>query len=80
MQKKIAIKKMGPNRQNPKLIEVNGKSYYFSPQNNICLAYVDEEDVAYVLNIKKSCCNGKAKPYFFLASQDDIRRYKNGGR
>ena len=78
---KVAIKKMGPNRQNPKLVELpNGKSYYFSPKNNICMAYVDPEDVDAILAIRKSCCGGNRRPIFFLANEADIRRYEYGGR
>ena len=72
---------MGPNRQNPKNVELpNGRTYYFRPQNNICMAYVDLEDVNAILAIRKACCGGNRRPIFFLASDDDVRRFEFGGR
>lgn len=67
-------------RQNRKTILIsNKKVYHFIPKNNICLAWIDPEDVETILNIKYDCCGNSKKLEFHLASETDVRRYLYGG-
>jgi len=57
----------------------DGSEYVFVPRANISLAWVSNEHVDQILNIKKGCCGGKKKSTFFYANESDIRRWTNGG-
>jgi hypothetical protein len=73
---KVAIRRY---RQNKKRLILGNKIYHFIPKNNICMEWVDLEDVETVLNIKYNCCGNSKKPEFHLASETDVRRYQFGG-
>lgn len=73
----IAVKRL---RQNPKRVDVGHKKFYlFAPKNNICLAWIDPEDVDKILAMRRNCCGNSSKPEFWLASETDVRRYLYGG-
>ena len=58
----------------------SGKEYVAVTQANICLAWIDPDDVENILARKGGCC-GKKRQLFSLASEDDVRRWTNrGGR
>lgn len=60
------------------LVEVNGRGYKFITRANICLAWVKPEDAPKILEMRGGCCGGK-RPVFRVASEDDVRRWTNGG-
>jgi len=66
-------------RVNKKRVILGNKIYHFIPRHNICLAWVDPEDVDAVLSIRYSCCGNSKKPEFHLASEIDVRRHLYGG-
>ena len=67
-------------RQNRKRVIISDKRlYHFIPKNNICMAWVDPEDLQAILNIKYKCCGNSSKQEFFIASETDVRRYLYGG-
>lgn len=54
--------------------------YVFVTQANVCLAWVNPEDVDKLLQVKHGCCGSK-KPVIFYANESDVRRWTNrGGR
>jgi len=58
----------------------SGKEYVAVTEANICLAWVDQRDVEFILGKKGGCC-GKKQKAFSLANADDVRRWTNkGGR
>jgi hypothetical protein len=61
-----------------KYIRVGDREYVFVPRANISLAWVEDQDVDFILRKKKSCCGG-SKPIFFRANPSDIRRWTNNG-
>lgn len=68
-------------RQNQRQVLINKEKFYlFRPQHDICLAWVDPEDVPKVLGIMRICCGGVGKPEFHLATETDVRRWNSGGR
>jgi len=65
----------------PKVIRVNGREYAFVVQANICMSWVQEQDVAVMLKMTKTCCGGNTKKICRLASDADVRRWTaRGGR
>jgi hypothetical protein len=56
----------------------SSKEYVAITQANICLAWVDPDDVDFILAKKDGCCGGKRQS-FFLANGSDVRRWKNKG-
>ena len=74
----IALKRL---RTNPKLVQLGTDTFYqFSPRYNICLAWVDPEDVDRILSMKRDCCGSGGKRQFWLASESDVFRYNTGRR
>ena len=72
-QGQIALKRL---RTNQRLVKVSkNKAYVFVPKNNICLAWVEEEDVPKILAIKRNCCGGSGKQEFFYALEHDVARW-----
>lgn len=63
----------------PQVIKVNGHEYLFGVRANICMAWVLKDDVSAVLNIVKVCCGGNKRHVYRYASEDDVRRWTNGG-
>jgi hypothetical protein len=58
----------------------SGKEYVAVTEANICLTWVEIQDVDYILAKRGGCCNKKQKA-FRLANEDDVRRWTNkGGR
>ena len=73
----IAVKRL---RQNQKLVKINKEKFYvFAPKHNVCLAWVDPEDLDFILSLEGGCCGGKKKE-FWLATSTDVRRHLHGGR
>ena len=48
------------------------KAYLFTTRNNVCLAWIDPEDVDTVLATKRHCC-GTEVQQFYLASDEAAR-------
>jgi len=67
-------------RGGQKLISVSGTEYVFVPKHNISLAWIDDEYVQRVLDMKRNCCGNSKKIQFVLASETDVRRWTYGGR
>ena len=59
----------------------SGSEYVFVVEANISLAYVGAEDVGNLLERKAGCsCGGKKRQQaFFMANEDDVRRWTNRG-
>ena len=59
----------------------SGSEYVFVVAANISLAYVDAKDVDSLLERKAGCnCGGrKRQQAFFMANEDDVRRWNNRG-
>lgn len=56
------------------------RAYKFSSRNNICMAWVTEEDAPKILAMKHGCCGNKRNNAYCVASSDDVRRWTYGGR
>lgn len=54
------------------------KEYVAITQANICLAWVDQADVDFILTKRDGCC-GKKQQSFHLANEADVRRWTNRG-
>lgn len=64
----------------PQHLVINGNEYMFMVRANICMAWVKSEDVGIVLSKIKTCCGGQTRRNIFrYASEDEIRRWENGG-
>jgi hypothetical protein len=77
---KIAVQH---RKTNPTAIQIQNtdRQYYFSPLHNVCLAWVEEQDLEKILAImEKSCdCNGGARTNkFFVASEINVNIYETG--
>ena len=62
-----------------KPVKVGQDLYIFYPKANISFAWVKPEHVDRILALKGGCCNHKRSGVFRRASEDDIRRWENGG-
>ena len=56
----------------PHVLGVSGIEYAFVVQHNICLAWIQPEDVDRVLSLKKTCCGGSRKPKYISATQIQV--------
>jgi hypothetical protein len=56
-----------------------GKEYVATTSGNVCLVWVDERDVDFILAKKGSCCGGTKKQLFHITDETHIRRWENGG-
>ena len=56
----------------------SGKEYVAVTEANICMVWVDPEDVDHSLRKKDGCCGGKQQS-FHMANEDDVRRWTNKG-
>lgn len=79
---KVALQHRSTNPTNVQ-IEGTDRVYSFVPRSNVCLAWVNEEDVPKLLSIRtKTCeCNGGAYgPKFFEASETNVCIHETGDR
>lgn len=44
---------------------------------NLAISMVAEEDLQFILNIKKGCCGSKAK-FYRLASREEYENWRDG--
>lgn len=70
---------------NPVSVEIDGtdRVYSFVPQNNVCLAWVEEQDVEKLLAVKTKACNcgnGSNAQKFFPASEINVCLWETGTR
>lgn len=68
---------------NPVTVQIDGtdRVYTFVPQNNVSLAWVEEQDVNRLLAIKEKSCNcgnGAKAQKFFLASDINVCLWETG--
>lgn len=77
----IALKYYQPVRVLAQRVPSGKDGYVFTPKASISLAWVDPQDVADLLTRKAGCkCGGaRKKQAFSYASEDDVRRWTNGG-
>lgn len=74
---KIAVQHYSSN---PWTVKVNDTVYTWMPKYNISMAWVNEEDLSQILNIRtKACCN-KDRNRFFLASLINVNLWETGDR
>lgn len=67
-------------RNVPLSVKCNGNTYAFGHMRaNINMLYVAPEDVPCVLAVRTGCCGQKRAGKFIYASEDDVRRWTNGG-
>ena len=64
----------------PEAIKVNGYTYAFIVKNNVCMAWIKEEDVPAVLAIKKRCCGNHNNPKFRYATDSQVRIWNGESR
>lgn len=65
----------------PKIISCGDREYVSEVHANICLAWVDPEDIDCVLAKVHKCCGGNKKREYSLADETHVRRWLNrGGR
>ena len=64
----------------PKMVTVGKRAYVFTPQHAVSLAWVEPEDVATLLEMKKSCCGGSQNPMFRYATDGQVRTWTTGER
>jgi hypothetical protein len=79
-QGQVAIRRYRQNQRQVIVDQATKKFYLFRPQHNICLAWVDPEDVDKILAIKRKCCGGAGSPEFYLADEYAVRVWTHGGR
>lgn len=54
--------------------------YVFQTRANICMAWVNLEDVENILaRNSRPCCGGHTKKIFSYANESDVRRWTNNG-
>lgn len=49
------------------------KEYHFDTRRNISMAWVDVEDVEFILGIVKVCCGGNRNHPYKYANESDVR-------
>ena len=64
----------------PKMVTVGKKGIVFVAQHAVSMAWVDEEDVAAILAMKKVCCGGSESPMFRYATEGQVRVWTTGDR
>jgi hypothetical protein len=64
----------------PKSVKVRKSEYFFTVKHNVCLAWVNEEDVFSVLAIPGGCCGNHKPGVFRLASQINVHLWATGER
>lgn len=64
----------------PKQVTVHKKTYCFVIQWNVCLAWVEPEDVPEILAIKGGCCGQKKAGVFRYANQGNVNIWTRGRR
>jgi hypothetical protein len=75
-----AIRRIPPRQ---KYVKIGENEYVFVIQADIAIAWIKDEDVPKILNIREDCGCGShtKKAVFFVADEDHIRRWTNrGGR
>jgi len=65
-----------------KILTACGKmEYVFMTQANICMSWVNAQDVECILNKRGGCCGQSRPGIFSFANASDVRRWTNrGGR
>lgn len=63
----------------PHTLKVGDYEYAFVVRANICLCWIDDEDVNTVLALTKTCCGGNKNTIYRYANESDVRRWTNGG-
>ena len=68
---------------NPAVVQIDGTDivYYFTPKNNVSLAWVNEEHVAKLLSVKTQSCNcggGAQTNKFILTSDTNVSIWETG--
>lgn len=53
--------------------------YRFTVKANLSIAWINQEDIDNLINRKKTCCGGTTHKLFRYASEDEARRWQNGG-
>jgi hypothetical protein len=76
-QNQVAIAHYQPS---PKMVTVGKKGIVFVAQHAVSMAWVDEEDVAAILAMKKTCCGGSQNPMFRYATEGQVRVWTTGDR
>jgi hypothetical protein len=66
-------------RQQQKLVSVHGRQYVFTVRANISFSWINPEDVDLILSMLGGCCGQRKPGVFKLATEDDTRRWTNGG-
>lgn len=57
----------------------NYMTYVFIIRANIPMTWVDEKHVTCMMNVKSGCCGQKKPGGVVYCSEDDVRRWTNGG-
>ena len=62
----------------PHYLKVNGTTYGFAVNRNICLAWIKPEDINMVLSTAKACCGGQKRTVYRLEHEAHVRRFVDG--
>lgn len=55
------------------------RQYVFDMRANICMAWINAEDVPCAQAVRGGCCGQRKPGVITLANEDDVRRWTNGG-
>lgn len=73
----VAMKYLRKNRAYFKC--QSGNEYVLHMRANICMGWVDEEDVPCARAVRGGCCGRKKPGVITFANEADVRRWTNGG-
>lgn len=73
----VAMKYLRKNRAYFKC--PSGNQYVLTMRANICMGWVNEEDVACARAVRGGCCGQKKPGVITFANESDVRRWTNGG-
>jgi len=64
----------------PHKIRVGQTIYEFEVKRGVALAWINEEHVANILGITKTCCGGRTRSIFLYASPSQVNVWSGTGR
>ena len=63
----------------PHQVRVNKNSYFFNVKMNICMAWINKEDVEVILRKTRNCCGGNKNNVYRYANELDVVRWSGEG-
>lgn len=59
----------------PHVLEVHKKEYAFVVKRNICMAWINPEDIDAVLGVVKTCCGNQRRTVYRLEHETHVKRW-----